>query len=222
MPRAKEKLPRDPAATRRRILQAAKQEFARFGLGGARVDRIAAKAKSNKRMLYHYFGNKEALFTRTLEDAYGDFRQAEAALNIEADEPVTALRRLMEFTWDYYLANPEFITLVNSENLHKARHLKSSSAMDELNKPFVERMRSLLKRGADAGVFRRGLDPVQILIALAGLGFHYLNNRYTGEIVYGRGMMTDEALAKRGAFNGDAILRIVCTSDALTKMKDAN
>jgi AcrR family transcriptional regulator len=217
VPRAKEVLPRDPAATQKRILQAAKHEFARSGLGGARVDKIAAKAKSNKRMLYHYFGNKEALFRRTLEDAYGDFRRAEAELNIEADDPATALRRLMEFTWSYYLANPEFITLVNSENLHRARHLKASALMDEMNRPFVERMRQLLKRGAAAGVFRPNLDPVQILIALAGLGFHYLNNRYTGEIVYGREMMTEDALKKRGAFNVDSILRIVCTPEAVMK-----
>jgi len=217
VPRAKEVLPRDPAATQKRILQAAKHEFARSGLGGARVDKIAAKAKSNKRMLYHYFGNKEALFRRTLEDAYGDFRRAEAELNIEADDPVTALRRLMEFTWSYYLANPEFITLVNSENLHKARHLKASALMDDMNRPFVERMRQLLKRGVATGVFRPNLDPVQILIALAGLGFYYLNNRYTGEIVYGREMMTEDALKKRGAFNVDSILRIVCTPEALSK-----
>jgi AcrR family transcriptional regulator len=208
--RAKEKLPRDPAATQKRILRAAKQEFARLGLGGARVDRIAVRAKSNKRMLYHYFGNKEALFTRTLEDAYGDFRAAEAALNIEADDPVTAMKRLMQFTWDYYLENPEFITLVNSENLHKARHLKQARATDEMNRKFVARMSNLLTRGAAAGVFRQGLDPVQILIALAGLGFHYLNNRYTGEIVYGRAIMSKAALQQRGEFNVDAILRIVC------------
>lgn len=217
MPRAQEILPRDPAATQKRILRAAKHEFARFGLGGARVDRIAARAKSNKRMLYHYFGNKDALFRRTLEDAYGDFRRAEAVLNIEADEPVTAMRRLMAFTWAYYLENPEFITLVNSENLHKARHLKSSTLLVEMNRTFVERMRSLLKRGAAAGVFRANLDPVQILIALAGLGFHYLNNRYTGEIVYGRDMMGEDSLQQRGAFNADAILRIVCTPETLMK-----
>lgn len=217
MARDPEKMPRDPDATRKRILAAAKAEFARKGLGGARVDDIASRAKANKRMLYHYFGNKEALFRRTLEDAYGDFRLAETALNIEADDPVTALRRLMEFTWAYYLANPEFITLVNSENLHKARHLKTSTLMDDMNRPFIERMRGVLKRGVAAGQFRPNLDPVQVLIALAGLGFHYLNNRYTGEIVYGREMMSEEALKKRGAFNVDSLLRIVCTPETLMK-----
>jgi AcrR family transcriptional regulator len=188
-------------------------------LGGARVDRIAAKAKTNKRMLYHYFGNKEALFTRTLEDTYADFRAAEASLKVEADDPVTALKRLMQFTWDYYLANPEFITLVNSENLHKARHIKTSKELRELNRIFVGRMANLLRRGEVEGKFRTGLDAVQVLIALAGLGFHYLNNRYTGEIVYGRNMMSAKALRDRGAFNIEAVLRIVCRPEILQQEK---
>ena len=118
-------------------------------------------------------------------------------LKIEQDDPVTALKRLMTFTWEYYLANPEFITLVNSENLHKARHIRKSDAMDEMNRPFVARMQTLLERGVAQGVFRAGLDPVQVLIALSGLGFHYLTNRHTGAIVYGRDLMSDDAKAAR-------------------------
>jgi AcrR family transcriptional regulator len=212
---------RDPDATQRRILAAACTEFAMKGLGGARVDEIAARAKTNKRMLYHYFGNKTDLFKRTLEDAYAAFREAEAKLNIERDEPITALRRLVAFTWDYYLAHPEFITLVNSENLHKARHLKSSRVMEKVNKPFVARMEILLARGADAGVFREKLDPVQILVTVAGLGFHYLNNRYTGSIVYGRNLMSADALQDRGAFIADAIVRIVCRPEVIQRMEMA-
>ena len=150
MPRALTVKSRDPNATRARILAAAKAEFARKGLGGARVDDIAARAKANKRMLYHYFGNKEDLFRITLEDAYAEIREAEAKLEIEKDDPITALKRLIRFTWDYYLENPEFITLVNSENLHKARHIKSSERMREMSRPFVGRMRNLLERGAKA------------------------------------------------------------------------
>jgi AcrR family transcriptional regulator len=219
VPRATEVFSRDPQATQKRILAAAKHEFARHGLSGARVDRIATRAKSNKRMLYHYFGNKESLFQRTLEDAYGDFRTAEAALNIEQDDPVTAMRRLVAFTWDYYLDNPEFITLVNSENLHKARHIKGSKAMDVLNRPFVARMEELLKRGAVAGVFRGELDVAQILITVSALGYHYLNNRYTGAVVYGRELSSFSALKARGAFNIDALLRIVCTPGTLAGME---
>jgi AcrR family transcriptional regulator len=217
VPRAKETLPRDPAATQKRILLAAKREFARHGLGGARVDRIAASAKSNKRMLYHYFGNKDALFRRTLEDSYGAFRAAESDLNLEAEKPITALKRLMAFTWEYYLANPEFITLVNSENLHKAKHISRSSKMEKINRSFVMRMESILQRGRDEGVFRADLDAVHILITLAGLGYHYLNNRYTGAVVYGRNMMAASALQERGEFNISALLRIVCTPQALIR-----
>jgi AcrR family transcriptional regulator len=206
---------RDPDATRARILAAAKSAFAKKGLGGARVDDIAAKARINKRMLYHYFGNKEELFQRTLEDAYSAFRAAEAALKIEQDEPITAFKRLVTFTWQYYLDNPEFITLVNSENLHKARHIKKSDTMDDINKPFVARMQTLLERGVAQGLFRPHLDPVQILIALSGMGFHYLTNRHTGEIVYGRDLMSDEAKAARLNFNIDSVLRIVCRPDVL-------
>jgi AcrR family transcriptional regulator len=219
MPRATEVFSRDPEATQKRILAAAKHEFAKYGLGGARVDRIATRAKSNKRMLYHYFGNKERLFQRTLEDAYAHFRVAEAALNTEQDDPVTAMRRLVAFTWDYYLDNPEFITLVNSENLHKARHIKGSKAMDVLNRPFVARMEELLQRGATAGAFRSGLDAVQILITVAGLGYHYLNNRHTGTVVYGRELSSAAALKARGHFNIDALLRIVCKPDVLQKLE---
>ncbi len=211
---------RDPDATQKRILAAAKHEFAKKGLGGGRIDEIAARANSNKRMLYHYFGNKEDLFTRTLEDAYGSFRAAEEALQIEKDDPVTALRRLMGFTFDYYLANPEFITLVNSENLHRARHIKTSTNLDALNKTFVARMQELLRRGTKEGVFREGLDAIQVLITVSGLGFHYLNNRHTGNIVYGRNLMSKEALAQRSDFNVQAILRIVCTPGTLARMKD--
>lgn len=218
MPRDTEKSPRDPDATRQRILAAAKAEFARKGLGGARVDDIAARARVNKRMLYHYFGNKEDLFRRTLEDAYGAFRSAEAALKIEQDDPLTALRRLVTFTWEYYLANPEFITLVNSENLHRAKHIRKSEAMDAMNRPFVTRMQTILQRGADQGLFRPDLDAVQILITLSGVGFHYLTNRHTGAIVYGRDLMTEEAKQARLRFNIDAMLRIVCRPETLLQL----
>jgi AcrR family transcriptional regulator len=200
---------RNPDATRKRILAAATAEFAAKGLGGARVDTIAKRARSNKRMLYHYFGNKEALFTAVLEEAYAQFREAEAQLEIERDDPAGALERLVRFTWGYYLDHPEFLTLVNSENLHRARHIRASKRMAELNKPFVGRMTTLLERGAAAGQFQKGLDPVQVLITVAAVGYHYLNNRHTGVIVYDRDLMSKAALAQRLDFNINTILRTV-------------
>jgi AcrR family transcriptional regulator len=217
--RLKKTQTRDPAATRKRILAAAKKEYARYGLDGARVDRIAARAKTNKRMLYHYFGNKDALYQHTLEDAYAKFREAEAALHIEKDDPITALRRLVAFTWGYYLAHPEFLTLVNTENLHKAVYLKKSRRIEELSKTFIKRMESLLNRGVTADLFRKNIDPVQMLITIAAVGYHYLNNRYTGTIVYNRDMMSPDALQARLMFNTNAVLRIACTPGALTRLE---
>jgi len=212
---------RDPEATRARILAAAKSEFAKKGLGGARVDVIAERAAANKRMLYHYFGNKEALFRITLEDAYGDIRAAEAKLEIERDDPVTALKRLVRFTWQYYLDNPEFITLVNSENLHKARHIKGSDRMRDMSRPFVARMQALLKRGAALGLFRKDIDPVQVNITIAAIGYYYLTNRFTGSIVFERDLMADRALSDRLDFNIKTILRLVCTPEILAKLEAA-
>ena len=160
---------RDPDATRARILAAAKAEFARRGLGGARVDDIAAKAKINKRMLYHYFGNKEELFRQVVEDAYGEFRDREAALELDSLEPVAAVKTLIAFIWKYFLANPEFITLVNSENLHRARHLKTSEVIRSSSGKFVQMVKAILDRGVAKGVFRKGVDPVQLNITIAAI-----------------------------------------------------
>lgn len=221
MAERKPKIARDPEATKLRIMAAAKAEFAAVGLGGARVDVIAAKAKVQKRMMYHYFGNKELLYRLVLEQAYSDFRKAEANLEIEKDAPVMALRRLVEFTWNYYLANPEFISLVNTENLHKAEFLRQVPRLELLNKSFVKRMETLLARGVAEGVFRSGLDAVQVMIALAGVGYHYLTNRHTGTIVYGRPLMTESARKARLAFNIDLITRLVVRAEVLAKLQEA-
>jgi AcrR family transcriptional regulator len=209
---------RNPDETKRRILAAAKVEFARKGLGGARVDDIAARAKANKRMMYHYFGNKEDLFRQVVEDAYGEFREREAALVLDSLEPVAAIKALIAFIWKYFLENPEFITLVNSENLHKARHIRKSERMREMSRLFVGRMQHLLDRGVKAKVFRKGLDPVQVNISIAAVGYYYLTNHFTGSIVFERDLMTREALAARLDFNTRTLLRMVCTPETLERI----
>lgn len=201
---------RDADATQARIMVAAKKEFAKSGLGGARVDEIADRAKANKRMIYHYFGNKEDLFRTVLEEAYTDIREAEQKLELEHLPAREALEKLIRFTWDYYLKNPEFITLVNSENLHKARHLKKSEKIDELFRRFVGMVGDLLERGVQEGVFRPGIDPVQLNITIAAIGYYYLTNRFTGSIVFKRDLMVPEALDERLAFNIETIMRLVC------------
>jgi AcrR family transcriptional regulator len=200
---------RDAEATKSRILEAAKREFAKNGLGGARVDVIAEKARANKRMIYHYFDSKEGLFQTVLENAYVDIRTAEQKLNLDHLAPKEALERLVRFTWDYYLKNPEFITLVNSENLHRAKHLKKSEILKVYSRRFVAMVKAILDRGVAAGVFRDGVDPVQLNITIAAIGYYYLTNRFTGSIVFERDLMARDALEERLRFNIDTILRLV-------------
>ena len=200
---------RDAEATRARILEAGKKEFAKKGLGGARVDIIADKASANKRMIYHYFGSKEGLFQAVVEQAYLDIRQAELKLNLDHLSPRDALERLIRFTWDYYLKNPEFITLVNSENLHRAKHLKKSELVATYNRQFVSMVQTILQRGVESGDFRVGIDPVQLNITIAAICYYYLTNRYTGSIVFERDLMARDSLDERIRFNIDTIMRLV-------------
>jgi AcrR family transcriptional regulator len=202
---------RDPERTKARILAAATAEFARYGLGGARVDRIAERAGANKRMLYYYFRDKDNLFLAALEARYADIRAAERALDLEHLEPREALRRLVEFTWQYFLDHPEFLTLLNSENLHKGRHVRRSRRVPQMHATLVETLRDILKRGERAGVFRADVDPVQLYISIAGEGYFYLSNRYTLAQIFKRDLMSKRALAERARHNRDMILH------ALTK-----
>jgi AcrR family transcriptional regulator len=200
---------RDADATRQRILKAAKAEFAKLGLGGARVDTIADRAKANKRMIYHYFTGKDDLFRAVLADAYEDIRSAERRLDLQAMEPEDAIRRLVEFTFDYYLKNPEFLTLVNSENLHKGKHLKTSPDVRAMQQGHVGIVEDILARGVRKGVFRAGVDPVQLAVTIAAIGYYYLTNRFTGSLLFERDFMASEALAARLAFNIETIMRLL-------------
>ncbi|MDJ0629547.1 MAG: TetR/AcrR family transcriptional regulator [Rhodobacter sp.] len=200
---------RDADATKSRILAAAKSEFARLGLGGARVDEIAEKARANKRMIYHYFGSKEDLFRVVLEEAYLDIRNAEQGLELDHLPPVEALETLLRFTWQYYLDNPEFITLVNSANLHRGRHLEGSERLQMASRRLVRMVQDILDRGVESGVFRAGIDAVQLNITIAAIGYYYLTNRFTGAILFERDFMEDAALQQRLAFNIDTIMRLV-------------
>ncbi|MCP4317876.1 MAG: TetR/AcrR family transcriptional regulator [Hyphomicrobiales bacterium] len=207
---SKPKRIRDADATQKRILDAAQKEFAKNGLAGARVDVIAERAKANKRMIYHYFESKENLFQRVLEDAYLDIRTAEQKLELDHLEPAEALEALVTFTWNYYLKNPAFLTLVNSENLHKAKHLKRSTLLKDVSRKFVGMVGDLLKRGEAKGVFRKGIDPVQLNITIAAISYYYLTNRFTGSIMFERDFMEQDNLDERLAFNIDTVMRMVC------------
>ena len=184
---------RDPEGMRLRILEAAKQEFAAFGLAGARVDRIAEKAGANKRMLYYHVGNKEDLYLAVLEGAYEKIRAEERSLDLDQLAPPEAIRTLIEFTWSYFLRNPEFPALLNTENLARARHLKRSTKVKSMHSPFVEMIRAVVRRGVDSGDFQAAVDPVQLYISIAGLSYFYLSNSATLGVVFGRDLLAKEA-----------------------------
>jgi len=188
---------RNPERNKDRILRAATGEFARFGLGGARVDRIAERAGANKRMLYYYFGNKDELFLAVLESRYAHIRRAEHGLRLGDLEPAEGLRRLIAFTWNYYLKHPEFLTLLNSENLHEARHLRRSRQIAAMHSPLVAMLKDLLERGARKGEFRSDVDPVQLYISIAALGYFYLSNRHTLSTIFARDLLSSRNKSER-------------------------
>jgi AcrR family transcriptional regulator len=197
---------RDSERTQAAILAAATREFVRHGLGGARVDRIAAGARTNKRMLYYYYGGKEALFVAVLEDCYARIRRAENALSLLDVDPVESVRRLVEFTWNYYLRHPEFLTLLNSENLHGARHVRKSPNVREMNSPLIETLGEVLERGRGSGVFRRDVDALQLYVSIAALSYFYLSNNQTLSAVFGRNLATPQARKERLQHMVDVVL----------------
>jgi AcrR family transcriptional regulator len=177
---------RDPERTKDMILQAAVSEFSGKGLGGARVDAIAKRARVNKRMLYHYFGNKSQRFVAVLEHMYDEIRTKESALHLEKLDPIEGMKRLIEFSFDYYIDHPHFIPLLNSENLHRASHLKRSSSVRKMHSPLIAMIQGLLTRGVEQGVFRECVDPVQLYISIAGLGYFYFSNMHTLSTIFGK------------------------------------
>ncbi len=209
-PASEERL-RDADRSQGVILAAARDEFAEHGLGGARVDRIAERAGLNKRLIYYYFEDKEKLFQAVLEQAYRDIREEETKLHLLDLDPATAVRRLVEFTWDYYLRHPEFMTLLNSANLHRARHLAESKRARELNSPLIETLAGVLERGRRAGQFRGGVDPVQLYVSIAGLAYFYLSNAHTLSAIFGRDLLAPKARAERLSHMTDVVLGYLST-----------
>jgi len=194
-PPAPEGRPRDPAQTRREILDVATDAFAEKGLAGARVDEIAARTRTTKRMIYYYFGSKVGLYGAVIERAYGGIREAERRLRLDALPPAEAMRRLVESTFDYHHANPTFVRLVAVENIEEARHVRASAAIARRNAEVIDAMRDLLERGAREGCFRAGVDPLDLHILLNGASFHRVSNRHTLGAIFGRDLR-DPAVAR--------------------------
>lgn len=197
---------RNPERTRELIYEAALAEFAEMGYGSARVDTIAARAGVNKRMLYHYYGNKDDLFLYVLERSYEKIRSHEAKLDLENLSPEDAVRELVDFTFNYHLQNPEFISLLNNENLYEAKHIKKSKKIRKMHSPFVSLVRDVLIRGEKSGVFRKNIDPVQFYITVVSVIYFYVSNIHTLSTIFDRKLNSKSALADRRNHCMDVIL----------------
>jgi AcrR family transcriptional regulator len=194
------------AATRQRILDAALAEFAGKGLAGSRVDEIAARAGANKRMLYAHFGSKEELWLTVLERAYVAKRDEERAVAVEHLPPVEAMARLVSFNLRYTARHPEFVALLNQENLHRAAYLRRSEDVPALYSPLLEALHGVLARGEAEGVFRTGVQPMQLYISIVALGHFYVANRHTLSTIFGTELDTEAAIAAREGHISDVVL----------------
>ncbi len=199
----------DAERTRREILAAARQEFAEHGLSGARIDAIAARMRTNKRMIYYYFGSKEGLYLATLEQVYGDIRSVEHELDLDSLTPSDAVRRIIEFTFDYQETHPDFIRLVSIENIHNGRHLAQSERLRSLNMSVIQRLDGILQRGRREGVFRSDIDPVDLHMLISAFCFFRVANRHTFGALFGCDLTAPELRKKHKRMIGDAIVGLL-------------
>jgi AcrR family transcriptional regulator len=198
--------PKAPEANRARIFSAAVAEFAARGYDGASMDAIAARTNTTRALINYYFGSKERLYLTVLERVYTEIREAEAFLELEALPPVEAMRRIVEFTYNYYVEHEYFVRIVVAENQAKGRHLKRSAAMRVLNRPIVERLSEVIARGQAQGVFRKDVETIDVHMAIAALGMFNVTNQYTFGTIFQRAMGAKGDVAARRRMVVDVVL----------------
>jgi AcrR family transcriptional regulator len=197
----------DPDRTSQNILEVATKEFADKGLSGARIDEIAALTQTSKRMIYYYFGSKEGLYVAVLENAYKRIREIEAELHLDDLPPMEAIRRLVEFTFDYEVGNPDFIRLVMTENINNGEFMAQSNVIQSLNTPAISGLTRVYERGCKAGVFRKGIDPVELHMSISALCFFTVSNRHTFSMIFKRDLKSPAVQAMRRASIVDMVVR---------------
>jgi AcrR family transcriptional regulator len=198
--------PKAPEANRARIIEAAIDEFAARGFKGASMDAIAARTHTTRALINYYFGSKEKLYIAVLEQLYGEIREAEAKLDLDHLPPAEAVRRIVEFTYNYYLTHEGFVRLVVAENQARGRHLRKSKAMRTLNRPIIDRLARVIARGQAEGLFREDLDPVEVHKSIAALGMFNVTNQYTFGAIFQRDMGAKGDVSRRRAMVADLIL----------------
>ena len=203
----------NPERTRQAILAAARDEFAAHGLSGARVDAIAARTNTAKRMIYYYFGSKEGLYLAVLEAAYADIRRVEQELGLDRLPPLEAIRRLIEFTFDYEEAHPEFIRLVSIENIHNGRHIAASQTIQAVNSPVIATLAQVLDRGKREGVFRPNVEPTDVHMLISAVCFFRVSNRHSFGVLFGCDLLDPAVRARHRAMLVDAVLHLLTAAD---------
>jgi TetR/AcrR family transcriptional regulator len=198
---------RNPAATRKKLLTAARREFADSGLAGARVDEIADRAGVNKQLVYHYFGDKDALYLAVLEWVYEEIRSQERKLNLEGLPPERAIRKLIESSFDHLAAHPDFIVLLNDENRGGARHVRGSRKLEAMHSPLVSMVSKILKQGVRTGAFRSGVNPLHLYISIAGLSYFFFSNGPTLSAIFGKDLRSPAAKRARRKHVVDLVLQ---------------
>lgn len=199
----------DPEGVRRDILVVAMNEFAENGLSGARIDEIAAKTRTSKRMIYYYFGDKDGLYREVLEEAYRQVRAGEENLQLADLEPVAALRTLTEFTFDHHRDHPSFIRLVMIENIHHGDYLKHSEVIRKLNETAISRIEGIYRKGVASGDFRPDLTPLAIHWQISALSFFNVSNRVSFSLLFGQDLYTEAGQAGLKAQVAETVLRFV-------------
>src|SRR3954452_9890516 len=198
---------RDPAATRKKLLAAARREFASRGLAGARGDDNSARARGQQQLVYHYFGDKDALYLAVLEWVYEEIRAQERKLNLEGLPPEKAIKKLIESSFDHLAAHPDFILLLNDENRGGARHVRGSRKLEAMHSPLVSMVSKILSQGVKAGTFRRGINPVHLYISIAGLSYFFFSNTPTLSAIFGKDLSSAAAKSARRKHVVDLVLQ---------------
>ena len=205
---------RDPERTRQEILHVALTEFARHGYSGARVDEIASRTHTTKRMIYYYFGGKEQLYIAVLEQAYSTARDAERRIDVDHLDPVSAIRTLAEMTFDHHESHPDFISLVAIENIHHGEFIAKSAALAALNTPAVSVAARILARGYATGAFRRRAEAIDVHMMISAFCFFRMSNRHTFGALFDVDMLDQSRRAHYRKLAGDMIVSFLTSEDS--------
>lgn len=208
-PAEREPRKNDPEKTKQDILRVATEEFSAYGLSGGRVDAIAEKTKTSKRMIYYYFGSKEGLYLAVLERAYRKIRTLEADLELADMPPVEALRTLISSTFDHDENNPDFVRLVSIENIHYANHMRQSSEIGDMNLSIVKTIEEVLQRGRRENLFRADVDAVDLHMLISAFCFFRVSNRYTFGTIFHRDLSEPKLYERHKAMISDAVIAYV-------------